>query len=114
MDVVLKCTEIDVQEKSIQLLWDLDMQSGRNAASVLNVDDLLALGKVLCSTQECEIASHIIHFLKHSLDQPPESRPRRQACVPMIHRSISNFFLSPRPAAFSSTNIPIVLIVLAV
>jgi len=75
MDVVLKCTEIDVQEKSIQLLWDLDMQSGRNAASVLNVDDLLALGKVLCSTQECEIASHIIHFLKHSLDQPPESRP---------------------------------------
>lgn len=75
MDVVRKCSDIDVQEKAIQLLWDLDMQAGRNAASILTQDDLLALGNVLCSTQECEIASHTIHFLKHSLDQPPESRP---------------------------------------
>lgn len=75
MDVVLKCTEIDVQEKSIQLLWDLDLQAGRNAAAILNEQDLLALGEVLCSTTECEIASHTIHFLKFSLDQPPETRP---------------------------------------
>lgn len=75
MDVVLKCTDIDVQEKAIQLLWDLDMHAGRNAAEILHEQDLLALGNVLCSTQECEIASHAIHFLKHSLDRPPDVRP---------------------------------------
>ena len=77
MDVVLKCSAeaMDVKENAIQLMWDLDQDSGRDAASCLNESDLHALVQVLGETTSCEVASHTLHFLKAAIDQPPESRP---------------------------------------
>ena len=77
MDVVLKCSKeaIDVKENAIQLMWDLDRQSGRNAAGVFNENDLHALVQVLGETTSCEVASHTLHFLKAAIELPIESRP---------------------------------------
>jgi hypothetical protein len=77
MDVVLKCSPeaMDVKENAIQLMWDLDQDSGRDAANGLNESDLHALVQVLGETTSCEVASHTLHFLKAAIDQPPESRP---------------------------------------
>ena len=76
MDVVLKCSPeaMDVKENAVQLMWDLDQVSGRDAANGLNESDLHALVQVLGETTSCEVASHTLHFLKAAIDQPPESR----------------------------------------
>ncbi len=75
MDVVLKCSAMDVKENAIQLIWDLDQDSGRDAANDLRESDIHALVEVLGETTSCEVASHTLHFLKAAIDQPSESRP---------------------------------------
>lgn len=74
LKVVSQCSDIDVQESGIQLLWDLDEQGGANAAEIMTELDLLSFGVVLSKTRNCEIASHVLHFMKIALNQPPELR----------------------------------------
>lgn len=74
LKVVSQCTDIDVQESGIQLLWDLDEQGGANAAKIMTEVDLLSFVLVLSNTRNCEIASHVLHFMKIALNQPPELR----------------------------------------
>jgi hypothetical protein len=74
LKVVSQCSDIDVQESGIQLLWDLDEQGGANAAEIMTELDLLSFGVVLSKTRNSEIASHVLHFMKIALHQPPELR----------------------------------------
>jgi len=74
------CTDLDVREQAVQLLWDIDSAAGKDAAPCLAASDMFALLEVLRDTNDATIASHSLHFLRHALELPGSQRTCLSPC----------------------------------
>jgi hypothetical protein len=70
--VLRLCTDLDVREQAVTLLWDLDSAAGKDAAPAFIAEDLFALIQLLEDTQHAAVASSALHFLDAAIELPSE------------------------------------------